>query len=131
MSAGTAPARCLRQIHAQHGIDFATRLRGAFAIAIWAPAQRRLVLAADRFGFRRMYYAVTEAGVAFGSRVKAPLVLPGCSQALDPDAIDAYLNFGTVPARRAFIKLYDVSPGAGACLGGRADDPPPILERHL
>jgi len=62
---GRAPGRCLRQLHAQYGTDFATRLRGAFTLAIWDPARRRLVLAADRFGFRRMYYAVTGDGIAF------------------------------------------------------------------
>jgi len=112
ISDGTAPARCLRQIHAQYGTEFMTRLRGAFAIALWEPSQRRLVLAADRFGFRRMYYAVTEAGVAFGSRVKSPLALPGCSPALDPDAINAYLNFGTVPAPQSIYRaVRRLAPG--------------------
>jgi len=109
---GVSPARCLQRLHAQFGTDFMTRLRGAFAIALWVPAQRRLVLAADRFGFRRVYYAVTEAGVAFGSRVTSPLVLPGCSQALDPDAVNAYLNFGTVPAPQSIYRaVRRLAPG--------------------
>jgi len=112
MSDGKAPARCLLQLHAQYGTDFLKRLRGAFAIALWSPARRRLVLAADRFGFRRLYYAVTEDGIAFGSRVKSPLALPGCSQALDPDAIYAYLNFGTVPAPQSIYKaVRRLAPG--------------------
>ena len=109
---GKTPARCLLQLHAQYGTDFVTRLRGAFAIALWSPARRRLVLAADRFGFRRMYYAVTEDGIAFGSRVKSPLALSSCSQALDPDAIYAYLNFGTVPAPQSIYKaVRRLAPG--------------------
>src|SRR5437899_1647369 len=34
----------------QWGLGFAERLRGMFAVAIWDSAQRRLVLARDRFG---------------------------------------------------------------------------------
>ena len=49
---GAAPARGLRRLHGQHGDDFVTRLRGAFAIALWTPGRRRLLLAADRFGRR-------------------------------------------------------------------------------
>jgi len=105
-------ARYLQRLHAQYGTDFLTRLRGAFAIAFWEPANRRLVLAADRFGFRRMYYAVTDIGVAFGTRAKGPLALPGCSLALDPDAIYAYLNFGTVPAPQSIYRaVRRLAPG--------------------
>src|SRR5262249_39550271 len=66
----------------------------------------------DRFGFRRMYYAVTDNGVAFGSRAKSPLVLPSCSSALDPDAVYAYLNFGTVPAPQSIYRaVRRLAPG--------------------
>jgi asparagine synthase (glutamine-hydrolysing) len=97
LTGGAALSRGLRRLYAMHSTDFVTRLRGAFAIALWDPARRRLVLAADRFGFRRLYYTVTDDGIAFGSRVRSPLALSG-SPAIDPEAIYAYLNFGTVPA---------------------------------
>jgi asparagine synthase (glutamine-hydrolysing) len=107
LRAGTdvaAPARCLQRLHAQHGTDFVKRLRGAFAFALWSPARRRLVLAADRFGFRRIYYGVTDEGVAFGTRARSPLALAGLARDLDPDAIYAYLNFGTVPAPQSVYR---------------------------
>ncbi len=100
---GAAPARGLRRLHGQHGDDFVTRLRGAFAIALWTPGRRRLLLAADRFGFRRLYYAVTEDGIAFGSRVRGPLALSG-SAAVDPEAVYAYLNFGVIPAPQSVYR---------------------------
>src|SRR6266487_3017321 len=65
ISDGISPARSLEQLHARYGTDFVTRLRGAFAVAIWIPSRRRLVLVSDRLGFRRLYYAVSGAGVAF------------------------------------------------------------------
>jgi asparagine synthase (glutamine-hydrolysing) len=109
---GQTPARCLLELHARHGVDFVTRLRGAFALAIWIPARRRLLLAADRFGFRRLYYAVTGEGLAFGSRVKSPLALPNCSTAVDPDAVYAYLNLGTVPAPQSIYRaVRRLAPG--------------------
>jgi len=112
ISCGASLAYSLQQRHAQYGTDFLTKLRGAFGIALWVPSRRRLVLAADRLGFRRMYYAVTNDGVAFGSRVKSPLALPGSSQALDPDAIYAYLNFGTVPAPQSIYRAVSrLAPG--------------------
>lgn len=115
MMGGGAYARCLERLHDEHGITFATRLRGAFAIALWTPAARRLVLAADRFGFRRFYYAVTNDGIAFGSRVRSPLAIlgnSGNSWSIDPDAIYAYLNFGTVPAPQSvYQNVRRLAPG--------------------
>ena len=115
MMGGGGHARCLERLHDQHGIEFATRLRGAFAIALWTPAARRLVLAADRFGFRRLYYALTNEGVAFGSRVRSPLAIvasPGSSWSIDPNAIYAYLNFGTVPAPQSvYHDVRRLAPG--------------------
>jgi asparagine synthase (glutamine-hydrolysing) len=104
ISDGMSPARALEQLYSQYGTDFVIRLRGAFAVAIWVPSRRRLVLVSDRVGFRRLYYAVSGEGVAFGSRVTSPLALPGSSPALDPDAIYAYLNFGTVPAPQSIYR---------------------------
>jgi asparagine synthase (glutamine-hydrolysing) len=41
-------------VHAyeQWGLEFADRLRGMFAVAIWDARERRLVLARDRFGIK-------------------------------------------------------------------------------
>ena len=80
------------------------RLRGAFAIALWDGTARRLLLAVDPFGFRRLYYTVAGDTLGFGSRPGAALAIPGASRELDPDAAYAYLNFGTVPAPQTMYR---------------------------
>ena len=84
-------------LYESDGRRFPLRLRGAFALALWYPERRRLVLAADRFGLRRLYYAVNEHGLAWSSRVRGALAIGGGAR-IDPDAVYAYLNYGTVPA---------------------------------
>jgi asparagine synthase (glutamine-hydrolysing) len=88
----------IRRLYEQAGPAFPEQLRGALSIALWLPASRCLVLVADRFGLQRLYYAVTPHGVAFSSRVRGPLALDGTGSEVEPNAVYAYLNFGTVPA---------------------------------
>lgn len=80
------------------GRRFPLRLRGGFALALWYPERRRLVLAVDRFGIRRLYYAANEHGLAWSSRVRGALAISSGGPRIDPDAVYAYLNFGTIPA---------------------------------
>src|SRR5436190_1112888 len=82
-------------VHAyeQWGLDFAQRLRGMFAVAIWDARERRLVLARDRFGIKPLYYRVAGGEISFASELDA---LP--KGELDFDAVDAFLTFNSIPA---------------------------------
>jgi asparagine synthase (glutamine-hydrolysing) len=98
------PIRILEDGYRRHGARFLAALRGGFALALWWPGSRRLVLATDRFGIRRLYHAATPEAIAFGTRVSAPLALPGTTAAVDPEAVYAYLNFGVVPAPQTIYR---------------------------
>jgi asparagine synthase (glutamine-hydrolysing) len=96
-------------VHAyeQWGLDFAERLRGMFAIAIWDSRQRTLVLARDRFGIKPLYYRITGDELAFASELDA---LP--QGTLDPDAIEAFLAFNSIPAPLSiFREIRKLPPG--------------------
>jgi asparagine synthase (glutamine-hydrolysing) len=75
------------------GIEFADRLRGMFAIAIWDARERRLVLARDRFGIKPLYFRAVGDELAFASELDA---LPRGE--IDPAAVDAFLAFNSIPA---------------------------------
>ena len=46
----------IAHLYEEYGLDFATRLRGMFAVAIWDAREQQLVLARDRFGIKPLYY---------------------------------------------------------------------------
>src|ERR1700740_859499 len=52
--------RCDTEVHLhlyeEHGVAFAERLRGMFAVAIWDANRRRLVLARARVGIKPLYH---------------------------------------------------------------------------
>jgi asparagine synthase (glutamine-hydrolysing) len=83
----------LVHLYEEHGERFAERLRGMFAVAIWDSRRRRLVLARDRFGIKPLYYRDAGGEVAFASELRA---LPRGE--VDPEALEAFLAFNSVPA---------------------------------
>jgi asparagine synthase (glutamine-hydrolysing) len=83
----------IAHLYEEHGLDFAARLRGMFAVAIWDERERRLVLARDRFGIKPLYYRLDQGDLRFASELRA---LPRSE--IDPEALSAYLAFNFVPA---------------------------------
>ena len=81
-------------LYEQEGLEFARRLRGMFAVALWDAPRRRLVLARDRYGIKPLYYrADSSGGLEFASELRA---LPRGE--IDLDALEAFLAFNSIPA---------------------------------
>jgi len=83
----------LVHLYEEHGLEFARRLRGMFAVALWDAPRRRLVLARDRFGIKPLYYRATSGQLEFASELRA---LPRGE--IDLDALEAFLAFNSIPA---------------------------------
>jgi asparagine synthase (glutamine-hydrolysing) len=89
--------RCDTEIHLhlyeRYGPEYARRLRGMFAVAIWDAKRRRLVLARDRYGIKPLYYRHVGGTLEFASELRA---LPRGE--IDLDALEAFLAFNSIPA---------------------------------
>jgi asparagine synthase (glutamine-hydrolysing) len=79
------------------------RLNGIFALAVWDPRARELVLARDRFGVKPLYYTADGAALTFASEVKALIAGGYRLQCLDPVALHRYLAYLWVPAPRTLF----------------------------
>lgn len=90
---------------------------GMFAVALWDAAQRRLVLARDRFGEKPLYYGWQGGVFAFASELKSFAVLPGWPPQVDPVGCAAYLRHGWIPgAQSIFAGISRLGPGQLAVL---------------
>jgi asparagine synthase (glutamine-hydrolysing) len=83
----------LVHLYEEHGLAFAERLRGMFAVALWDATRRRLVLARDRYGIKPLYYREADGELAFASELRA---LPRGE--IDLDSVEAFLAFNCIPA---------------------------------
>ncbi|HMD72199.1 MAG TPA: asparagine synthase (glutamine-hydrolyzing), partial [Bryobacteraceae bacterium] len=96
----------------QWGIDaLVERLHGMFAFAVWDYPRRRLTLVRDRLGVKPLVYAAPAGEIAFASTVRA-LRSAGFGDALDPQAVLEYLEFGYVTDSRAIFQGLHKLPAA-------------------
>jgi asparagine synthase (glutamine-hydrolysing) len=121
-------------LYEQHGLDFARRLRGMFAIAIWDDRRRRLVLARDRYGIKPLYYRDAGGTLEFASEVRA---LPRGE--IDLDALEAFLAFNSIPGPYSIFRdVRKLPPGhllvweeSGDVRVERYAHPAPVQEGEL
>lgn len=97
------------------------RFDGAFACAIWDARERRLLLARDQIGLKPLYFALLHGhGVVFASELRALFADPGVERTWCPEAIDAYLALGYVPAPlTAFERISKLEPAQFIVVDGR------------
>ena len=58
----------LVHLYEEYGLDFPSKLRGTFAIALWDERLRRLLLVRDRVGVKPLYVRFGSGGLAFALR---------------------------------------------------------------
>ena len=129
----------LVHLYEEHGEDMLGMLRGMFAVAIWDARERRLLLARDRFGIKPLYWRVSGGVLSFASELKALRGMPGFRGDLDPDAVEAYFAFNSIPSPMTIYRgvrklepgtLLSWSPGCDAGVR-RWCRPAPVTARDV
>jgi asparagine synthetase B (glutamine-hydrolysing) len=95
---GSTDAELMAHAYEEWGDACVARFAGPFALAIWDEMRRRLVLARDAVGIRPLCFAFDGRGIVFGSEAGPLLQDPSIGREWQPEAIDAYLARGYVPA---------------------------------
>jgi asparagine synthase (glutamine-hydrolysing) len=94
------------------GEEFAERVHGMFALAIWDPSKRKLVLARDRLGKKPLYYSVRGSRIVFGSELKALIAHGGVPGELDSESLVQYLACEYVPSPGTILRNVRKLPAA-------------------
>jgi asparagine synthase (glutamine-hydrolysing) len=88
------------------------RFNGMFALALWDPRRRRLLLARDRIGIKPLFVASLSRGLAFASELPALLAHPQVGRDLDRDAVARWLQLGYPSGRNTLLRgVWRLPPG--------------------
>jgi len=99
-------------LYGRDGENFASGLRGMYAIAIHDPAHRKTILARDPFGIKPLYYAQTPDGFYFASEPQALIAAGVVAPHVNTVARDELLGLQfTASNTTAFTGLERVAPG--------------------
>lgn len=99
-------------LYEEEGEDFAKRLNGQFAIALYDANRRQLLLARDPIGICPLFYTVHDGRVLFASEIKAILEYPGVPRKLNMKAVDQLMNFpGVVSPTTFFAGIHALQGG--------------------
>lgn len=98
-------ASIIMHLYKVFGTKLLEHLRGDYAVAIWDQESNKLLIAADRFGIRPVFYSHSPNKVfLFASQLKAIVKSKLIDRTLDFNAIYHYLFFTFVPQPHTLFK---------------------------
>jgi asparagine synthase (glutamine-hydrolysing) len=127
----TGDTEVILRAYARWGADMLRRLRGMFALAIYDPQRRTVLVARDRLGIKPLYHAeIRRPGgktLLFASELRALLATGLCGRALDATGLATYLWNGFVVGPGTMVEGVSSLPaGAAATV---AFDAPEVAPR--
>lgn len=103
-------------LYEECGMDFARRLNGQFAVALYDDKQKKLLLVRDQMGIAPLFYTTVNGKLVFASEIKAILQYPGVNRRLNLKAVDQLMNFpGVVSPNTFFEGIYSLRCGHMLC----------------
>ena len=99
-------------LYLELGEQFVNRLVGAFAVVVWDPTRRRLLLARDRAGERPLFHTIRHQQVTFATELGALVAGHRLKVSLDPCGLRNYLQSGIFPSPETpFAEIRKLAPG--------------------
>jgi asparagine synthase (glutamine-hydrolysing) len=99
-------------LYQRHGLDYVDHLRGMYAIALYDPAAKQLVLSRDPFGIKPLYYAETPTHFLFASEPQAILATGLIERRERTEGRDELVNLQFTTGRETiFAGIHRVLPG--------------------
>lgn len=94
------------------GIDCFCRFVGDWALSIWDPAEKKLLLSKDYIGIHHLYYRLTDKSVIWCTHLAPIVQLPGLSLTLNGEYVAGYLAMYPEEQLTPYREIQAVPPGS-------------------
>jgi len=109
---GRSDTEVILRLYLAHGRAALPMLNGIFALAIWDPRDRSLLVARDGADVKPLYYAETLSGFVFASELKALLACDEVDRSIDARAVWLYLTYLWSPTPYTMLRaVRKLEPG--------------------
>ena len=106
------PAALIKQLYSRFGDALLHHLDGQFSLALWDGAQRRLLLARDRFGTRPLFYSQAGNALWFSSQASGLVAARPELGALDLHSLaQTFASWAPLGHRSALRDVSNLPPG--------------------
>lgn len=109
---GSSDASIVAAAYDYWGIDCLAKLIGDWALSIWKPQDRTVVLARDFIGIRHLYYLVDEAQIIWSSILDPLVLLAGRSFLLSEEYLAGWLGHFPAAHLTPYVGIHSVPPSA-------------------
>jgi|HubBroStandDraft_6_1064221.scaffolds.fasta_scaffold00575_11 asparagine synthase (glutamine-hydrolysing) len=92
------------------GTDGFSTLIGDWALSIWDPSQRSLILARDPFGARRLYYFLEDEQVTWSTLLDPIVLLCGKAFSLCEEYVAGWISFFPAAHLTPYVGIHSVPP---------------------
>jgi asparagine synthase (glutamine-hydrolysing) len=118
---GSPDAAIVRAAYERWGTRCFAHLVGDWALSVWNPGDRSLLLAKDPVGTRPLYYTIAERGVSWSSILDPLVLFADKTLALEEEYIAGYLSFFPAVHLTPYSGICSVPPCSFVRIGtGRA-----------
>ncbi len=105
-------------LYEEYGADFAGKLNGMFAIALYDTKKGQLLLVRDRLGIKPLYYSTKDGGISFASELRSLISAGKAGSDLDYRALSAYLDLMYIPCPLTPFKSINKLPSGTVLVHG-------------
>jgi asparagine synthase (glutamine-hydrolysing) len=112
VSGRSSDAEIVAAAHEEWGKSCFARLTGDWALAVWNPQERSLLLAKDPIGVRPLYYWLDPLSATWSTILDPLVVLAGCRLELCREYIAGWLGFFPATHLTPYAGIHSVPPSS-------------------
>lgn len=112
LSSSSSDVAIVAAAYERRGLDCLAGLIGDWALSIWNPGDRSVILAKDPIGVRHLYYSLDGARLKWCSILDPLVLFSGHTFALDEEYLAGWLSFFPAVHLTPYIGIHSVPPSS-------------------